>query len=174
MKKLFCALVLTILSSFMLFTFVGCNDNGTEVGRNENESEVELPLSVLYWIEEAYANGLITNDDLRSIAYYYNGENATTDFVPLPKNPETLSEQTIKKIQQTYYDKVFDGNSDATVDDVNIAGYYGTYNGYVIIEINASCVSGIGGDPLYYPEYVIGDVIFYSYTPLQVWKEMNS
>ena len=165
MKKLFCALILTFLSSFMLFAFVGCN---------ENESEAELPPSELYRLAEAYAKGLITKDDLRNIAYYYNGEHATTDFVPLPKNPETLSEQTIKKIKQAYYDKVFDGNSDATVDDVNIAGYYGTYNGYVIIEINASCVSGIGGDPLSYPEYVIGDVIFYSYTPLQVWKEKNS
>ena len=174
MKKLFCALILTFLSSFMLFAFVGCNDNETEVGSNENESEAELPPSELYRLAEAYAKGLITKDDLRNIAYYYNGELATTDFVPLPKNPETLSEQTIKKIQQAYYNKVFDGNSDATVDDVGVGEYYGTYHGCVVVEIGAPCTSDIGGDPLYYPEYVIGDVIFYSYTPLRVWKESNT
>ncbi len=161
MKKAFGTLACAILCCLVLFSFVGCG---------EDKASTQ---STLCGIEEAYANGLISKDDLRSIAYYYNGEDVAIDFILIPKTPESLSKDTIKKIKQTYYDKVSDGKSGATVDDVNIAGYYGTYNGCVIVEINASCVSGIGGDPIYYPEYMIGDVIFHSYTPLEVWKETN-
>lgn len=163
MKKFF-IIVSVILSSLMLFAVVGCNDN-------ENKNEETKSQSTICGLEEAYAEGLISKDDLRSIAYYYNGEDAESDFVPPPKTPETLNENTISKIKQAYYDKVSDGHSTATVDDVNIGGYYGAYNGCVIVIISASCTSGIGGDPRYYPEYEIDGVVFYWYTPLQVWQE---
>lgn len=146
---------------------------GEVIYKIRTENKEELPQSVLCGLEEAYTKGLISKDDLRSIAYYYNGKDAATDFVPTPKNPESLSEDTIKKIQRAYYDKVGGEKTEAVVDDVNIGGYYGTYDGCVIVYINASCMSGIGGDPICYPEYAIEDVVFYWYTPLQVWKEIG-
>ena len=168
MKKIFAALISMILGCSMLFAFVGCID------REEAEVEEEVSTqSTFFNIEEAYANELISKNALKSIAYYYNHETGAADFPLILKTPERLSEETIRKIKQAFYDKATDREPEATVDDVGIAGYYGTYNGYVVIDIGASCVSGMGGDPLYYPEYVIDDVVFYSYTPLQVWKEAD-
>ena len=162
MKRFFVILVCIILSGLTLFSLNGCT---------YNENQEENIQSTICGLEEAHETGLISKDDLKSIAYYYNGENAETDFTPIPKNPQTLSENTISKIKRAYYDKVSNGKSEATVDDVYIGGYYGTYNGCVIVEINGDCMSGIGGDPISYPEYVIDGVVFYWYTPLQVWQE---
>ena len=166
MKKLFCALAFTILSSFMLFTFVGCNDNGTEGGRHENESEVEPPLSELYWLEEAYANGLITKDDLRAIAYYNNRIRDDSDFVPEPKPSTSLRKKTAQKIKQAYFETVADANTEATVDDVHIV-YCGTYNGCVIFYIIF-----ISDDGLYPPDCEIDGVTIASYKPIMAWKEV--
>ncbi|MCH5148830.1 MAG: hypothetical protein J1G05_05675 [Clostridiales bacterium] len=164
MKRIFITLVTTVLSCIILFAFVACK---------ENEDEEERVQSTVCSLEEAYESGFISKDDLRSIAYYYNSEEAATDFVPIPKNPESLSEETVRKIKKAYYFKVGGEKTEAVVDDVSIGGYYGTYSGCVVVVINASCMSGIGGDPVYYPEYTIDGVVFYQYTPLKVWKEIT-
>ena len=164
MKRIFIALVTTVLSCIMLFAFVACKDN---------EDEKDKLQSTVCGLEEAYESGLISKDELRSIAYYYNGEEAATDFVPIPKNPESLSEETVLKIKKAYYLKLGGDEKGAVIDDVGIGGYYGTYSGCVVVVINGSCVSGIGGDPIYYPEYTIDGIVFYQYTPLKVWKEIT-
>lgn len=154
MKKLFIALISAILSCLMLFAFVGCK---------------KLP-GTLYWLEDAYSDGLISYDDLRSIAYYYNGEKSESDFVPSPMNPESLSAETRRKIQETYYYQSSGDDKGASLDDVWVGGYYGTYNGCVVVTVFATCDSGIGGEPMYYEEYEIDGVVFYGYNPLKVWK----
>lgn len=170
MKRTFIALVLVILSCLILFSFVACKDNGEEENPQLEETNVQ---STFYSLEEAYENGLISKDDLRSIAYHYNSADAETDFVPIPKSPESLSEETVNKIKRAYYDKVGGENLGATVDDVYIGGYYGTYAGCVVVMLGGDCMSGFGGDPIYYPEYMIDDIVFYWYTPLKVWKEIS-
>lgn len=167
MKKFFIALISAIFSCITLFSFVGCSDNGSE-GQNEVQ-----PQGTLLWLESAYSDGLISYDDLRSIAYYYNGESAEADFVPSPKNPEQLSAETIRKIKETYYYQADGFNKGASVDDVYVSGYCGTYNGYVVVEIGSGCDTGIGGEPMIYEEYEIDGVIFYWYTPLRVWKSFD-
>lgn len=174
-EKVYSLSVIFITVKGRLYTFSTRNlsDKIFDLATAQGAFKKELTQSVLCGIEEAYTTGLISKDDLKSIAYYFNGENAATGFVPTPKDPESLSEDTIKKIQRTYCDKVSGDKTEAVVDEVNIGGYYGTYNGCVIVEINASCIGGIGGDPICYPEYMIEDVVFYWYTPLHVWKEIG-
>ena len=69
----------------MIICIGGCNKN---VGK-------------LYTLEEAYDLNLITNDDLKSIAYYFN-KVESSDFVPKPKNPESISKRNERLIKRTY------------------------------------------------------------------------
>ena len=92
-----------------------------------------------YTLQEAYDQGLITLDDLKSIAYYQNGGSEDESFVPIPKTPEVLSEKTEKAIKET---RAYDARNqsqlphkDATPDKVNVKHYYGTYNNCVAVMI---------------------------------------
>ena len=173
MKRLFITLISAILVCAMAFAFIGCNDDsGEEKQPHEEQKEIKL-WGTFFWLDAAYADGLISYDALRSIAYYYNGESAEIDFVPIPKDPETLSDETILKIQETYYVGSNGAEKGATLDDVVVGDYCGTYNGCVIVSVIANCTSGIGGDPIDYEKYEIGGVVFNRYTPLRVWKAFD-
>ena len=69
-----------------------------------------------------------------SIAYYHGslGGVART-FIPIPKEPETLSVEILNKIRQvffkTYVEPKVDNFDIVTIDDVEVLIYYGTYNG---------------------------------------------
>ena len=127
-----------------------------------------------YTLDEAYENGWLMQGDLKNIAYYYHtryGETEHIDqsFVPTPKTPETLNEETQNKIKRTYLDEVA-MVPDGTFDNIDISQYYGTYNGCVVIGIVSDYLLI---DPLLYPEYVIGEVSFFDYVPsaIGVWRE---
>ena len=60
-----------------------------------------------YILEEAYEQNLISKEDLKNIAYYYN-ELVDNDFVPTPKDPEVLDECTEKIIKKMYLKKILD------------------------------------------------------------------
>lgn len=72
MKRITVLFMMLILSVVL----VGCNKNAGK----------------LYTLEEAYNLNLITKDDLKSIAYYYNKLDSN-DFVPKSKNPESISKK---------------------------------------------------------------------------------
>ncbi len=93
-------------------------------------------------LQKAYDTGIITKEDLKSIAYYQNGDNRGIDnenFVPNKKTPETLSAETEKAIKETRAYNLrknsLSGISTkmAKADDVEIFKYYGTYNNYVAV-----------------------------------------
>ena len=81
MKRIIVLFMMLILSVVL----VGCNKN----------------LGKLYTLEEAYDLNLITKDDLKSIAYYFN-KVESSDFVPKPKSPESISKRNERLIKRTY------------------------------------------------------------------------
>ncbi len=90
-------------------------------------------------LQEAYDQGLLTQDDLKNIAYYQNGGSDDENFEPMPKTPESLSDKTEKAIKET---RAYDlRNQDtnpikkAKAKDVTILKYYGTYNNCVAVMI---------------------------------------
>ena len=94
-------------------------------------------------LQEAYDEKLIDINHLKSIAYYLNGT-MFDDFTPYEKDPAELSKSIINKIKRTKLnslknqvdssgEKVF-GN--IKLDDINIKGYYGTYNCCIALRID--------------------------------------
>lgn len=93
-----------------------------------------------YTLQEAFDQGMLTQDDLRSIAYYQNGGSEDEDFEPKLKTPESLSEKTEKAIKET---RAYDlRNQDtkpikeAKAKDITILKYYGTYNNCIALMMN--------------------------------------
>ena len=126
----------------MIIFIGGCNKN---VGK-------------LYTLEEAYDLNLITKDDLKSIAYYFN-KVESSDFVPKPKNPESISKRNERLIKKTYLRDVLK-EPRLSIKKVHIYEYYGTYNGCIALRITDSynCY-----DYYIYEEYIIDGVSFYDF-----------
>ena len=134
-----------LMICFMLAIIIcigGCNKN---VGK-------------LYTLEEAYDLNLITKDDLKNIAYYFN-KVESNDFVPKPKNPESIDEKTERLIKKTYLRDILKEPRLST-EKVHIYEYYGTYNDCIALRITDSynCY-----DYLIHEEYIIDGVSFYSF-----------
>ena len=75
-----------------------------------------------YTLQEAYDAGLLTTNDLKSIACYLSGDENTDGFIPAPKVPAELSSETEQAIKET---RAYDlrhryGEDDATAEDVNV------------------------------------------------------
>ena len=82
-------------------------------------------------LQEAYDCGLLTQDDLLSIAYYTQGTRLNEElmgesFSPKPKNPETLSETTKEEIIIALKEKT-------EQNYIVIHKYLGTYNNCIVI-----------------------------------------
>lgn len=110
-------------------------------------------------IEEAYNNNLLTTKDLQDIAYYM-GCAGDTDYSPTPKNPEKLDSETELKIKFLYLTELQNEFPKATIDDVGIDFYYGTYGSCIAVRLFNEIVMY---DLYFEDEYVIGDVTFYDY-----------
>ena len=151
------------------------------------------PLGTFYTLQEAYDEGLLSVEDIKSIAYYrYDGnewiyagidvneedyyELQPTDYVPIPKIPETLDKKTGKAIKETgaankRLQTHLDGTSRyprAKAKDFTIMDYYGTYSDCVAIRLNDSFTD--------YPdverEVVVAGVTFvYSGASITIWKQ---
>ncbi|MDE6441858.1 MAG: hypothetical protein K2L12_03780 [Clostridia bacterium] len=111
-------------------------------------------------LEDAYENDLLSEENLKSIADYYNNPDT---------RPNDLSEDTRETIN-TAFCKQFG------ITDYDKAGvpstYFGTYSGCTVVQISTTCDSEFGGDPICYTEYTIGGVTFYRYSPLMVYRKI--
>lgn len=144
MKKKLIVLVMAVVMILDVFMLGACIPE-----------EEEEPMDKFYHLQQAYDQGFLTVDDLRSIAYYYHnglewvdcgcGVAAAqsdcghgtrfdrlkpTDFVPKPKNPEVLDEMTKEIIQKDYDCCVFVHYLE---EEVCFFDYYGTYNGFIAV-----------------------------------------
>jgi len=123
----------------------------------------DKPQGTFYSLQEAYEQGLLTQEDIRSIAYYYydgmeyvfvgvdKNEDSiydlqTTGYVPIPKKPEILSTETEKAVKESgaaiYRAQTFpDGTKiypEARAKGFTVTQYYGTYDDCVAISLTES------------------------------------
>lgn len=118
-----------------LCLFCGCKE----------EEKAEPIAGKFYSLEEAYESEWLTKEDLMSIAYYLNNgrqgneEIMSEDYAPIPKTPETLSEEVTAAIKQEFWDANFNelNSNGVTVDDIGFA-YYGSYGKCVAVRVNCS------------------------------------
>lgn len=87
-----------------------------------------------YSLQEAYANGWLTQEDLQSVAVYHHNNNI--------QYPESLNESIAKSIKKDWAKKLMDDNPNSsknlTEDDIVICNYYGTYNNCAIVIVDRS------------------------------------
>ena len=131
--------------------------------------------NIFYQLPYAYSQGLITAEDVQSIAHYNNlrhfeptisaspvpdGPTAMpADFVPAPIEPAELSEDVWTRIQNTYQ-YVFDGDFTKGAPFIEEFLYYGTYQNYIAVHIYDTAVWGYW---LWDETYLWKDDVFYRF-----------
>ena len=135
---------MVFLMGFSLFCGCSESENGEVIG-----------------LQEAYEKEYLTQEDLLSIAYYYQGtknneELMGEDYVPKNKELETLNEKTADKIIEVLKKKT-------DQDYIKIIGYLGTYNNCVIVNYMDG-QQYIAVEPMRYL-VKIGGVTFSFWTP---------
>ncbi len=151
MKRLIC--VLTIF--FVMFGFVGCKDT----------EEYEMK-GTFYTLQEAYDEGLLTVENLQSIADLHNVGTESAD---------TLSSDIEESIKETAAANMRNDElssiPEAVADGFLILRYYGTYNNSVAVIMNnpyignpAAIVSEL--------ETIAGVSFHYlGYEKIEIWKQ---
>ena len=132
-------------------------------------------------LEEAYESGWLMQDDILSVAYYYNqgtegnealmGEN----YVPKPIESEALEEERIYQIKRTYLNDILKKPNES-FEHVTISRFYGIYGDCIVVSIGyVPQESDIFADILVIPDYPIGNVIFrYQPINIKVWRSSES
>lgn len=115
-------------------------------------------LGEFYILRDVYELELLTNDDLKTIAYYYNKIDVD-GFNPIPKNPENISEEDEKIIKKTYLNKVIK-EPNTSIKRVDLYAYYGTYGKCIVLGITDSFCAY---DYVIEDEYIIDGVSFYDF-----------
>ena len=123
-------------------------------------------------IADAYEAGWITQEQLKSIAYYHNkntvGDSWEPEVMDFQLIPQTeLDEKVSEHIRKSYLKLMRQYDSKLKMKDVKIDEYYGTYDGYVVanmwVKLNFC-------DIIFRPELEIGGVMFYNYNYLSVFN----
>ena len=134
------------------------------------------PKGEFYTLQQGYDNGLITIEELQTIAYYHSNGHNCSYITPIPKDPESLDEETMQKIKNDALifllaQKGKDGKQkypNATINDISVIGYYGTYNGVIVAKI----ADGFNGWADMVETTIIAGVEFtYSGVLPVLWKE---
>lgn len=131
-----------------------------------------------YSLPEAYDMGLLNDDDVKNIAYYYgevvinggmNSEERKT-FEQTIKNPIFINNKTQTKIKKSYLHNVLK-NPFYPLNDIEIKYYYGYYNNCIVLYLETPN-KGQKVDP-YFEDIIIGTQEFNSYcsTYITVWIE---
>lgn len=145
----------------------------------ENISEVKVKYvsnGTIVAPNVAYTENIITQNQLRSIAYYFHegreyvaGEGLkVTDYEPIIKDPEQISSDTESKIKRAYIDYYFAigvgfeagiHRHESNLDEDSITlKYLGTYNGYIAVSMEMAGLDiavppvEVGGVTIIYPK----------------------
>lgn len=132
---------------------------------------------IFYTLQEAYDAGMLTQNDLMSIAYYHNGgrkyneDIMSEDYTPIPKMPQELGQNVSYKIRATVALELRRSKiKEAKTDGVSIVHYYGTYDGAVAVIVTHSY---LGDSPAVTVDisYSVAGVIFHywTYNLIQIW-----
>ena len=149
MKKILSILLAIISTICITFAFVGC---GT----------VEVSGS-FYTIKQAYDNGWLNEDDLKSIAcgyYEFFQFSVYTDYENLYSGMfdphEELSKTKEKELKQAYLVQIVKA-PDSSIDGVEIAQYYGTYNENIVVGILSDYIKA---DKIVEEKFIVGNIVF--------------
>ena len=127
------------------------------------------PTGTFYKLKEAYANGLLTKNDLTEIAYYYQGNDIANEQNREEISLDVLSARKSRKIKRTYKTQILNKRW-LSNSYIALYAYYGTYNGAVAVGITDDYNDY---DLFFYEEYEVGGVIFYNFseTHIRIWIE---
>ena len=197
MKKINTILIALLIAVISLFGFVGCesssqNDLQSKIDelqskieeleeqireRDERIKELEgEKMGAFYSLQDAYDNGWLTQEDLKSIAYYHNGGRVYNEtimnetYVPQPKTPEILSTETELKIKRAAAKDYRDNYNitDAEAEGFTIVEYDGTFGECIAIMKEDTYTGYWGSEEM--PN--IAGVIFYynSSNHITIWR----
>lgn len=141
----------------------------------ERELAQNLPGTILT-LQQAFDGGLITKEDLMSIAYYYDGRNGNEeimgeDYTPLPKTPIVLDEITEFKIRCAMAKVFRDNGINKAAEGFHIVGYYGTYKGCVAFRMDDDYPGHDAADVR--NETVEGVKFTYPAEYIKIWNDVN-
>ncbi len=137
MRDIIKTLGVCLIMTLIAFSMFACSNNDSVNAEGE-----------FYTLTEAYAQGLLTEQDIKNIAYYYaqnhsgSVEGLNEKFIPNPKNPKELSVENIINIRTAYITKFIEPykteREEIDIERVSLSGYYGTYNGCVSFTMSNS------------------------------------
>ncbi len=197
MKKLFLGSIVTVLLAVFL---CGCNagadlqkrvdaleesnsllEERVDELERENDllwdmmSEMGLKDGEFYTLQEAYDAGWLTQEDLKSIAYYHNGgtegneEIMGEDYQPQPKTPEVIDKMTELSIKQAYINCYKLGGY-GKPSGVTVKNYFGSYNGCYAV-VTESIYVNFPAVPVNKWETIGGVKIHYMrHLEIDIWK----
>lgn len=159
-KYRFPKIVLSLLCFLNVLTiFSGCNSQSS--------------IGCFYSLQESVNAGFLSIDDLKNIAYNLSHEIQDENFAPTTYSLEELDREIIKKIKETRLLEIRKAYNaltrKATLNDIQIISYLGTYNGCVAVILTDS----YNDYPAAMREIVIENVRFkYSNgNDIQIWKD---
>lgn len=130
----------------------------------------ETPSRDFLSLDEAYSQELLSVSDLEAISFYYNGTVPRDEYTPKPRIPNTLSVDTIHQIGLIYLHNLQKNIKEATLADIRVTEYYGTYGKCVVVEVWDDLVDY---DLNHEPEYYIGGVLFTNYSAREFHVYIN-
>ena len=150
MKKILSILLSIISVISIAFAFGGCGDEPVEVRGK------------LYTMEQAYENGWLNEDDLKSIAcedYDYRFRYEENPYSGMFTSTEKLDKKIEAEIKQAFLKQVIRSRT-MTREQVSISKYYGTYSGNIVVQLYGE---GVCFDHYIEPVAEVGGVIFKDY-----------
>ena len=160
MKRWISAFLVAALAAMFCIAAAGCAPKAT---------------GTFYSLKGAYEEGLLSYDDLMSIAYHHNGGRRCNEtvmaegYAPKPKDPQELDDETSSRIRNTAaYDCREEYEIKASADDFTIIEYCGTYNDCVAVMMTDKYFSYTEA----LEQDVIADIVF-SYNngnKILIWK----
>ena len=130
-------------------------DSAVETAKNAIDEITKKEVAMgFYSLQKAYDLGLLTQADIKSIAYHI-GKIEYESFA-IPKMPTTLSAEVENAIKEAWAvmfrtsGTYLDGTPmfpNATAEDFEITGYYGTYNDCVAVKVADRYTSYMQGRP---------------------------
>ena len=162
MKKVISILLAGILSVSLCIGLTGCS-----------------PIGTFYTLDEAYGEGLLTQADLLSIAYYQNGDRERNeelmaeDYTPEPQQEmsEEISQAILRTAAREWRNDGSSSVQHVNADDFAIVRYYGAYRECYVVMLTETFIS--------YPAVVndvweeVGGVWFHyaNFLEISVWRQ---
>lgn len=165
--RIFISATIALIIFVTTFTFAGCAHEERVAYQQEGE---------FYTLKQGYDKGLITMEELQTIAYYHSNGYDCSNITPIPKDPEILDEETLLKLKNDGLillldQKDKDGKQKypcATINDISVIGYYGTYNGVIAVKIKDDFIGFAG---VVQSTVIAGVEFTYSGILPVLWKE---